>query len=217
MKDMTITRFIASVALGVSISFGVAAAVIAHGMAQSEARAKEMVRVTQPTNEALILEGRPSLDQKSIATAMEVYGIRVPTQIKGPFFDPKLEDRGLTMRRGVTSDPIVFVGPEAFSSWSMLGSTLAHEIEIHCRQNFLAIHFQNVAGMDGTTAAEREAYKYELANASRFGLTQYDQDLIRSTMSYFYPEQDTRFAQRFYPVRALLDRLSASGFKVRSL
>jgi hypothetical protein len=82
----------------------------------------------------------------------------------------------------------VYIGRDAFENWSVLGSTLGHEIEIHCQQSFFMIHLFDLFGFDGTGEAERQAYLYELANAERFGLGQYDQNLILSTMSYFYPE-----------------------------
>jgi hypothetical protein len=217
MNNISLTRVFCGVLTGIILSVGAAAGVVAFSLSESEVRAKELTELSQEAPDSQILEGRPLMSQASINLAMKNYGIKIPGTIKGPFYDPKLEDRGLTIRRGVTSDPIVYVGPEAFSSWPLLGSTLAHEIEIHCRQNFLAIHFQNLAGFDGTTIAEREAYRYELANAQRFGLNQYDKDLIRTTMTYFYPEQENRLAQRFVPVRAWLDRLAANGFKVRSM
>jgi hypothetical protein len=83
----------------------------------------------------------------------------------------------------------VFVGPTAFSSWGMLGSTLAHEVEVHCRQNFPLIVLKDQLGLDGTVEAEREAYEYEIQNAGRFGLDHRDQNLIAATVEYYYPRE----------------------------
>jgi hypothetical protein len=217
MKLISISRLLGGVAAGVFISFGIAALVVAKGVADSGERAREYAHNTTTISNIRVPDGLPPLTQTSIKTALDVYEIKLPKNIKGPFFDPKIQDRGITIRHGVGSDPIVFIGPEAFSSWGLLGSTLAHEIEVHCRQNFLAIHLQNIAGFDGTGMAEREAYRYELANTARFGLAQYDQDLIRSTMSYFYPEQENRLLERFTPIRAWIGKLAANGFSGRLL
>lgn len=202
--------------LGLVVSFATAGAIIAHGNSQATARDKELSEMGSDYKAVSLPDSLPAVNQSSINYAIKAFDIRIPKNIKGPFLDTKLEDRGLTLRRGLASDPIVLIGREAFSSWGMLGSTLAHEIEVHCRQNFLAIHLQNVAGFDGTGIAEREAYRYELANAERFGLASYDKELIRSTMSYFYPEQQTNFARRFVPVKAWLDRLSAAAGQNRN-
>lgn len=210
------TNLFRGITLGVLVSFATAGAIIAHGLSQADSRAKELSGISAGTTIDLPA-GAPTVTQSSIAVAVKSFGIRLPKNINGPFFDPKLEDRGLTLRQGLASDPLVLIGREAFSSWGMLGSTLAHEIEVHCRQNFLAIHLQNLAGFDGTGMAEREAYRYELANAERFGLASYDRELIRSTMSYFYPEQESKFARRFVPMKAWLDRLSAIASQGRAL
>jgi hypothetical protein len=214
MNGISILRLLGGVLTGLLISFGLAGFVILVGLSEANARAKELPNVIGQVADVRVPDGAPSPTDANIRIAMEIYSIQVPVKINGPFVDLKMEDRGLTVRKGVASSPTVYVGREAFQSWALLGSTLAHEIEIHCRQNFLSIHFQNIAGMDGTGSAEREAYRYELANANRFGLAQYDQDLIRSTMSYFYPERESRLVRGFMPVKMILDRLSANGFVV---
>jgi hypothetical protein len=215
-RNLSISRVFSGIATGVILSMATAGAIVAHGVSQADSRRQELADARRVMTDEITPSGTPLINQASIDLAAKVFGIQIPKGVRGPYFDQKLEDRGLTLRRGLASDPVVLIGREAFSSWGMLGSTLAHEIEIHCRQNFLAIHLQNLAGFDGTGVAEREAYRYELLNAERFGLAQYDRELIRSTMSYFYPEQENNLARRFVPVRAWLDRLSASGGKVRS-
>jgi hypothetical protein len=216
MHRISIFRLLVGILTGLLISFGMAGFVIVVGLSEANARAKELHRQVDQVFNVRVPDGAPAPTDANIKLAMEIYGIQVPVRINGPFVDLKMEDRGLTVRKGVSSNPTVYIGREAFQSWGLLGSTLAHEIEIHCRQNFLSIHFQNIAGMDGTGSAEREAYRYELANAGRFGLAQYDQDLIRSTMSYFYPEQENRLVRGLMPVKMILDRLSANGFVASS-
>lgn len=215
MKIVSISRLLGGVAAGVFISFGIAALVVAKGVSDSGERAREFAHTNETLSDIRVPDGIPALTQSSIKIALIAYDIKMPKNIKGPFLDTKIQDRGLTIRHGVGSDPLVFIGPEAFTSWGLLGSTLAHEIEVHCRQNFLAIHLQNISGFDGTGMAEREAYRYELANSTRFGLAQYDQDLIRSTMSYFYPVQENRLVEQFYPVRSWMGKLAANGFSAR--
>jgi hypothetical protein len=200
--------------LGLFVSLSIGGAIVAHGAYEANARLKETASIRQAPSNVNLPAGRPVIGQAAIEFAMRAFAIKMDSDsITGPFYDSSLEDRGMTLRRGLASPAVVMIGREAFASWGLLGSTLAHEIEVHCRQNFLAIHLQNLAGFDGTGAAEREAYRYELVNAERFGLGHYDRELIRSTMTYFYPEQENNLARRFVPVRAWLDRMSASSGK----
>lgn len=210
MSQISLSRIFFGSLLGASLLVFIASVIVTAGIHETRVRAKELIAVGPIASPEL-----PSFDphpsQDAINYAMNLFAIEIPENVRGPFFTPKLADRGLTMRRGVLSDAIVYIGPEAFSSWALLGSTLAHEIEIHGRQNFLAIHFQNLSGFDGTGIAEREAYSYELFHADRFGLSSYERDLIRSTMTYFYPEQENLLVQKFAPIRFWVDRMSATS------
>ena len=102
-------------------------------------------------------------------------------------------------------------------SWSILGSTLGHEIEIHGNQSFLKItladssntlrlNAKRVVGQwipawkpsaresfeaMGTWHAEREAYMYEVLSARRFGLTPYEQQAIKRVMKEYFPDQNS--------------------------
>lgn len=148
-------------------------------------------------------ETPPTLSQESIDLAMAFYNIRVPAGASHPTLDLHLKDRGLTLRSLAFGDARVTIGPAAFESWALLGSTLAHELEVHCQQNFALILMMDMVGLDGTGEAERQAYIHELRNAHRFGLKQIDRQLIKDTMAYFYPTQQgsrsrtlaTRFRQ----------------------
>ncbi|MEI6832908.1 MAG: hypothetical protein WCL28_02860 [bacterium] len=209
MGKISFARIFVGSLLGSLLLVLIAVGIVSIGVKESQARANQLKNnVTDAVAE--LPYGDPEIGQAAINTALNAFGIQIPKNVKGPFFSEKLEDRGLTLKRGVMADSIVYIGPEAFSSWSLLGSTLAHEIEIHCRQNFLAIHFQNISGFDGTGIAEREAYSYELHQAERFGLSEYERDLIRSTMAYFYPERENRLAQKLAPIKFWVDRLSAT-------
>jgi hypothetical protein len=139
------------------------------------------VRVVPPA-------GAPSISQHSVDLAVVIYGIEIPTNADHPALDVNLGDRGLTVRGAWLERSMVKIGPSAFSSWGLLGSTIAHEVEVHCRQSFLVIHLMDVFGFDGTGAAERQAYRFELANSKRFGLEPEDRELIVDTVDFFYPQ-----------------------------
>src|SRR5690606_19202846 len=107
---------------------------------------------------------------ESIDLAIAMFGIEVPASAEWPVLDKKIEDRGLTTRGAFMDKAKVTIGPAAFTSWALLGSTLAHELEVHCQQNFLFIYLMDLVGLDGTGEAERQAYRHELTNAKRFSL-----------------------------------------------
>ncbi len=130
---------------------------------------------------------KPPMTQESIDLAMKMFHIEVPAGASYPRLDANLEDRGLTTMNGWGKDLDVTVGPAAFTSWALLGSTLAHELEVHCHQSFFLIRVKDLVGMKGTDDAEREAYLHELTNSERFHLKTTDQLNIRATMDYYYP------------------------------
>ena len=142
-------------------------------------------------------ESLPELNQESVDLALAMFNITIPSHVESPKFDPQLEDRGLTTLRGWGKKLEVAVGPAAFESWGLLGSTLAHEIEIHCNQNFTLIQLKDMVGMAGTHQAEREAYMHELTHADRFALTDSEYESIEATMNFYYP--------KFGPDRELSD------------
>lgn len=131
--------------------------------------------------------GAPEVSQASIDLALVLFSIAVPASADHPLLDEELKDRGLTTRGAFMEKALVTVGPSAFTSWALLGSTLAHELEVHCQQNFFMIYAMDVTGLDGTGEAERQAYVHELRNAKRFGLPAGDADLIADTMEFYYP------------------------------
>lgn len=134
-------------------------------------------------------EGSPEVSQESIDLAIAIYGIKIPNSASKPKLDINLKDRGLTSRGAYVDKADVTIGPAAFMSWSLLASTLGHELEVHCQQNFLFVYLMDVMRLDGTGSAEREAYVYELRNAKRFGLEIADAEMIAETMEYYYPER----------------------------
>jgi len=140
----------------------------------------QMVEILPPST-------RPELSQESIDIALAMFDIQVPSNTNYPEFDPDLEDRGLTTLRGWGRKMEVTIGPAAFASWGLLGSTLAHEIEVHCQQNFAMVRLRDLLGMEGTANAEREAYRHELDNADRFHLNSIERMNIQATMDFYYP------------------------------
>ena len=140
--------------------------------------------------QVVLPDSPPQQDQEAINLAMVAYNIKSSRNMRWPEFDENMRDRGLTVRGPWLQDSYVAVGPAAFDSWALLGSTLGHEIEVHCEQNFPLITLMDFIGLGGTIAAERQAYVYELANSRRFGLAEYDRSLVEATMTYYYPESN---------------------------
>lgn len=130
----------------------------------------------------------PIPSQKDIDLAMKIFSIRTHKYVVGPTYNERLFDRGIT--QGYPDSPLrkVEIGPSAFSSWGMLGSTLAHEIEVHANQSFMKIMAQDAAmpGSPGTRHAEIEAYSHELKCKDRFGLSNTEVWLIKETLKEFY-------------------------------
>lgn len=132
-------------------------------------------------------QSAPLPNQESINAALAMYGIEVPADAGLPLFDSTLRDRGMTLRGNWSGKSLVLIGPAAFDSWPLLGSTLAHELLVHCQQNFFLISLMDLLHLDGTGAAERQAYEYELAHSEQFHLSDDDRELVAATVAYYYP------------------------------
>ncbi len=162
----------------------------------SETQAKQNFRRSMAMVQVLPPSEVPEMSQASVELALELYGIEVPDNTNDPILDMSLEDRGSTMRSLGGDYALVKVGPAAFESWSILASTLAHEIEVHCRQSFPLIYALDVLGLEGTVIAERQAYQYELENAKRFGLNNSEALLIKNTLDFYYSHSKTTQVSR---------------------
>lgn len=174
----------------------------------------------------------PGQSQESLDLAAELFSVDISHNVVGPFFDSHLEDRGLTTGGTINAQKTVTIGPAAFTSWSVLGSTLGHEVEIHAKQSFLKVvlldkltHVKlalrkgigrvfpqfkpSVRQLfeEGTWSAEREAYLFELGSAKRFHLSIEETQSILQVMNYYYPSQSGN------PMTVESVRLSASGKK----
>jgi len=165
-------------------------AIVTHAHRQLEA---EQVFAKDVAESVVVApEGAPPITQESIDLAMQIYGINLPSGTEPPMLDLNMQDRGLTTRSPILDKARVTIGPAAFSSWALLGSTLAHEIEVHCQQNFFAIYVMDLIGLDGTGAAERQAYIHELSHAQRFGTLDDDAKMIADTVAFYYPEAEAK-------------------------
>ena len=92
--------------------------------------------------------------------------------------------------KGTVGDSTVTIGPAAFTSWAVLGSTLAHELEVHGKQHLAPVLFASVFGFGDEVSSfyEREAYDYEVRNSKRFGLTTSEAAGIFLTKMLIYGE-----------------------------
>ncbi len=126
---------------------------------------------------------RPPQTEAALRDALDEYAIAIPSGVDFPRVDDTLSDRGMTSWTPFAGNTEVLVGPSAFSSWALLGSTLAHELEIHCHQSLLLISFQESLGFAAKSVAEHQAYVYELEQAGRFGLSAQEVDRIAATLA----------------------------------
>ena len=120
---------------------------------------------------------KPSVTMESIHLAMMAFGIESPAGMDGPYLvkEGLIENgyyRGLTVAEG-WKPTAVYIYESAFESWGLLGSTLAHEIEVHYNQRFLFAKFMGLITLSDKweNLLEAEAYNHEVVNQERFGLT----------------------------------------------
>jgi hypothetical protein len=144
----------------------------------------------------------PVCGEQAIQTAISIFSI--DTSGANICFDPTIWDRGI-ITLGMDGRMQVDIGTPACSSWASLGSTIAHETEVHAKQVWavgIAINvvsraincFRGVRIADheepvGSTRFEREAYLFEIESRDRFGLSDDEVDSIFSTMNFYYPEE----------------------------
>lgn len=138
------------------------------------------------------LDGVPSVSQESIDRAVEAFEIQIP-------FNSLYPSLNMDMKKGILGKAqyyllihtcIPTIGPGAFTSWGKLGAVLAHEIEVHCNQNWWRARIDYLFSTDPTPILEREAYAYMLLDSERFHLTAQEQFDILITMLHLYPTGD---------------------------
>lgn len=138
----------------------------------------------------------PQKNNNSIWIAMKMYNIELPKNTKKPYFSEDTTDRATTtfsdnIYEAISKEAIeVKIGPSAFTSWAILGSTIAHEVEIHCNQSPLLIIAQDYLNLNGTANAERKAYIHEILHADRFGLKTIELLEIKATLQIYYGQNN---------------------------
>ena len=124
--------------------------------------------------------------------SIEKYSIQVPDNVISLEFNPKLDSRGVVKFAGIGGYCEVEIGPYAFRSEGLLGSTLAHELEGHCNQNHLYIALLDSLSFFwavplGTGLAEQEAYRIEINGRERFGLSDDENEVIEYFLDDYAP------------------------------
>ena len=135
--------------------------------------------------QALIDSGKK---QEAIDKAIKDYGIDV-SNTKGVTYDPTVSGEAET-----SSDGTVRVGDDAFASPGWLGSSLAHETEVHVNKQ--AEKGNWYLGAQGTALQEVEAYDHEIANAKKFGLTDTEIKELEKRRSSHYDELEPDYKKR---------------------
>lgn len=191
-----------------SLLVGIATALIFQELKNSQ----RLEVAVSPYKDVSLPSGKPPVTQETINQAMGLFDIKTPTLVDAPLLDMDLKDRGLTTGEvSFGARKKVTIGPAAFVSWSILGSTLAHEIEIHGNQSFSKIVFKNrfaeiflsardfasqwlplqkqeVKNMQpGTLEAEQQAYLYEIQNSARFKLSNDEVKAIWGIVEQHFP------------------------------
>lgn len=126
--------------------------------------------------ETIDLTKPPTPGQRAIDQAMILFDIKVSKGIDWPLYDPHLgyKYRAIALQEEVLGRKSILIGKASFYSWGVLGSTLAHEIEVHGRQSIFWLSLRARLFGISTASAEVEAYNYEIYSAKRFGLTKED-------------------------------------------
>lgn len=124
----------------------------------------------------------------AIYKALDVYGIDA-SHVTELTYVPEL---GAAAE--MFTDGRVRVGDGAFKSAAWLGSTLAHEIEVHLNGQFLAGRWYT--GPMGSNVHHVEAYDHEIANATRFGLSKEELASLTRRRNAHYLRLDSDYRAR---------------------
>jgi hypothetical protein len=144
--------------------------------------------IYEPVNPKL--PGIPPVSQESIDIAVKSFKIKIPWNTFHPKLDKQMSRNilGLSYTNALLNYCVVTIGPQAFESWGQLGTTLAHEIEVHCNQNHVQAVWDTINNRSPITRLEREAYTYTLLSERRFYLTDREYMGILMVMEYHYPK-----------------------------
>ena len=124
--------------------------------------------------------------------AISAYSIKIPEHIQYVKFNKDLMDRGMIIGDWSNKNAKIYIGQPAFSSWAILGSTIAHEAEVHGSQSFLAIGLLDLIFNRGIISAETVAYNYEISNSKRFGLSKKEIAEIEHTKNHHFPNDNQK-------------------------
>jgi len=125
---------------------------------------------------------------RAIHAALAAWGIDT-SNVKYIIYDPNCTDYANTSKRGV-----VTVGPAALGDAGLLGTTLAHEIEVHL--NIQAAGGTWHKSSMGRNLNEVQAWDYELKNSSRFGLSSDQISEIQQARTDYYNQLNSYYQQR---------------------
>ena len=128
------------------------------------------------------------LKQAAIDRAIAVYAIDVRAVPTGVHYSPhgRMRDRdGATLvdRDGTLR---VQIGDGAFRSAGWLGSTIAHEVEVHVNRQVAKGRRPSPSDEQAAWLDEVEAYDFELASEARFGLRPEESRQVRQRRTVFY-------------------------------
>ena len=165
--------------------------------------------------------GVPDFTSQDVDLALVAFGILDTRYDKKVGLDPTVHARGVAIHGSYGGDAEIKVGLAAFSSWGLLGSTLAHEIEIHVNQNPFVVWLEDLTMGTGTIRAERAAYNHEMLSRDRFGLADYTVSGIEMTRDEHYSFLDSNYPKSTLPYRLLegLHQLTsrANGFRLSAV
>jgi len=137
--------------------------------------------------EDLIGRGR---EEEAMARALAVYGIDASHVRSLVYVNYLPGANATTFPRGT-----VKLDASAFDSGAgRLGSTLAHEIEVHVNEQLEKDRWYE--GKVGADLNQVEAYDHQLATAERFGLSDEEVEEIRSKRDEYYDRLDEEYKKR---------------------
>ncbi|MFZ2755071.1 MAG: RHS repeat-associated core domain-containing protein, partial [Lysobacteraceae bacterium] len=135
---------------------------------RGKARPKQKLASTgAPTEEIARWMLSPSPEEKLKAAYAAIKYFKIVGEQYDIVYSPEIDDYG-TMNPFGTLE----LGPASFYSWSDLGVTLGHEIEVHWERQFKIFGAMNPENwLQEYNMREVEADRYEISNAQRFGLS----------------------------------------------
>jgi hypothetical protein len=128
------------------------------------------------------------LKQAAIDHAITAFHIDVRAASTGVHYSPHGSMREREGATYVDRDGTyrVEIGDAAFRSAGWLGSTIAHEVEVHVNRQVAQGGHRTASDEETVSIDEIQAYDYELASQARFGLAADELARVRQRRSAFY-------------------------------